>query len=53
MEVVEGNNKMLDLKEFNIIIIPMIERKHFYIIRFNLENRKVEVIDNMACNRGF
>ncbi|KAJ0770692.1 putative Ulp1 protease family catalytic domain, papain-like cysteine peptidase superfamily [Helianthus annuus] len=52
-EVVECNNNMLELKEFNIIIISVIKRKHFYIICFDLENAKVEVIDNMASNHGF
>ncbi|KAF5773800.1 hypothetical protein HanXRQr2_Chr13g0592731 [Helianthus annuus] len=44
---------MLELKEFNIIIIPMIERKHFYLICFDLENVKVKLIDNMVSNNGF
>ncbi|KAF5757138.1 putative Ulp1 protease family catalytic domain, papain-like cysteine peptidase superfamily [Helianthus annuus] len=52
-EVVECDIKMLELKKFNIIIIPMIERKHFYLICFDLENAKVEVIENMVSNSGF
>ncbi|MFS8001560.1 hypothetical protein Hanom_Chr13g01191761 [Helianthus anomalus] len=31
----------------------MIERKHFYLICFDLENAKVNVIDNMVSNSGF
>ncbi|MFS7888888.1 putative Ulp1 protease family catalytic domain, papain-like cysteine peptidase superfamily [Helianthus anomalus] len=52
-EVVESDNKFLELKEFNIIIIPMIENKHFYLICLDLENKRVKVIDNMVNNNGF
>ncbi|MFS8022162.1 putative Ulp1 protease family catalytic domain, papain-like cysteine peptidase superfamily [Helianthus anomalus] len=52
-EVVECDDKLLELRYFNIIIIPMIENKQFYLICFDLENAKVEVIDNMVSNFGF
>ncbi|MFS7928521.1 putative Ulp1 protease family catalytic domain, papain-like cysteine peptidase superfamily [Helianthus anomalus] len=48
----EGSG-LLDLKAFDIIINPMIENKHFYLICFDLETTKVEVIDNMRSNKGF
>lgn len=51
-EVLECDDKLMDLKAFNIIIIPMLENRHYYLICFDLENEKVEVIDNMVSNKG-
>ncbi|MFS7901927.1 putative Ulp1 protease family catalytic domain, papain-like cysteine peptidase superfamily [Helianthus anomalus] len=47
-EVVECDNEMLKLKAVNIIIVLMIEKNHFYLICFDLDNKTVEVIDNVA-----
>ncbi|MFS7962880.1 putative papain-like cysteine peptidase superfamily [Helianthus anomalus] len=46
-EVVEGDSELLKLRDFNIIIVPVIEKKHFYMICFDLDNATVEVVDNM------
>ncbi|MFS8008272.1 putative papain-like cysteine peptidase superfamily [Helianthus anomalus] len=52
-EVVECDNELLKLRDFNIIIVPMIEKKHFYMICFDLDNATVEVVDNMHDSFAF
>ncbi|MFS7989292.1 hypothetical protein Hanom_Chr11g01044991 [Helianthus anomalus] len=50
-EVFERDDTLLDLKAFNIIVVPMIEKAHFYLICMDLDTGDVKVIDNMDTNR--
>ncbi|MFS7920684.1 putative papain-like cysteine peptidase superfamily [Helianthus anomalus] len=51
--VVERDNELLKLRDFNIIIIPMIAKKHIYLTCFDLDNATVEVVNNMYNSLGF
>ncbi|XP_035840845.1 uncharacterized protein LOC118487994 [Helianthus annuus] len=50
-EVFERDDMLLDLRAFNIIVVPMIEKAHFYLICMDLDTGDVQVIDNMDSNR--
>ncbi|KAJ0582413.1 putative papain-like cysteine peptidase superfamily [Helianthus annuus] len=50
-EVFERDDTLLDLRAFNIIVVPMIEKAHFYLICMDLDTGDVQVTDNMDSNR--
>lgn len=45
--VVEGNEESLDLRKFDLVFFPILEKHHFYLIVFDLKNPSISVIDNM------
>ncbi|KAK9074975.1 hypothetical protein SSX86_003294 [Deinandra increscens subsp. villosa] len=45
--VLSWNKKLLDLKSFDTIVIPILENQHFYLVCFDLDAPGIAVIDNM------
>ncbi|KAL8225079.1 hypothetical protein R6Q57_017636 [Mikania cordata] len=45
--VLEGNEKLYDLKQFDVVLFPISEKRHFYLMSFDLKNPYIRLIDNM------
>ncbi|KAF5791525.1 putative Ulp1 protease family catalytic domain, papain-like cysteine peptidase superfamily [Helianthus annuus] len=42
-----------DLKAFRVVLIPIAENSHYYLICFDLKNSAIEVIDNIHETKSF
>ncbi|KAL8266932.1 hypothetical protein R6Q59_004276, partial [Mikania micrantha] len=54
--VLEGNEKLYDLKQFDVVMSPIFEKRHFFLMSFDLKNPSIRLIDNMhdsECIVGF
>ncbi|MFS8007399.1 putative papain-like cysteine peptidase superfamily [Helianthus anomalus] len=45
--VLERNADRLDLKSYDVVVIPILESHHYYLVCFDLREPSIEVIDNM------
>lgn len=45
--VLKGQDNKMDLQSTDILVIPVLERGHFYLVCFDLRKPALEVIDNM------
>ncbi|KAI3775811.1 hypothetical protein L1987_45565 [Smallanthus sonchifolius] len=52
LAVVEGFEVKLDLKSYDLVFYPVLEKHHFYLICFNLKFPAISVIDNMHPNES-
>ncbi|KAL8214314.1 hypothetical protein R6Q57_003763 [Mikania cordata] len=46
-EAVGRIENMRDLKSYDIVIIPILENNHFYVMAFDLKNLGIYLVDNM------
>ncbi|KAD6795553.1 hypothetical protein E3N88_06449 [Mikania micrantha] len=49
--VLEGNEKLYDLKQFDVVLFPIFEKRHFYLMSFDLKNPCIRLIDNMHASQ--
>ncbi|KAI3825563.1 hypothetical protein L1987_07054 [Smallanthus sonchifolius] len=47
---VKGDDKMADLKAFDMVLFPVLEFNHYYLLVFELKNTSISVIDN-SCDK--
>ncbi|KAI3794732.1 hypothetical protein L1987_37369 [Smallanthus sonchifolius] len=47
---VKGDDKMADLKAFDMVIFSVLEFNHYYLLVFELKNTSILVIDN-SCDK--
>ncbi|KAJ0554463.1 putative Ulp1 protease family catalytic domain, papain-like cysteine peptidase superfamily [Helianthus annuus] len=47
LAVVDGQLDKMDLTSYDVIIFPMFEHHHFYLVCFDMNCPAIEVIDNM------
>ena len=40
--------KLKSIKDFKIILVPILYIQHFFVISFNLEEKQIFIIDNSA-----
>ena len=40
--------KLKSIKDFKIILVPILHLEHFFVISFNLEEKQIFIIDNSA-----
>ncbi|KAJ0914859.1 hypothetical protein HanPSC8_Chr06g0243361 [Helianthus annuus] len=40
--------KLKSIKDFKIILVPILHIQHFFVISFNLEEKQIFIIDNSA-----
>ena len=40
--------KLKSIKDFKIILVPILYSQHFFVISFNLEEKQIFIIDNSA-----
>ncbi|KAL8224357.1 hypothetical protein R6Q57_019832 [Mikania cordata] len=45
--VLEGHEKLYDLKQFDVILFPIFEKRHSYLMSFDPKNPSIRLIDNM------
>ncbi|MFS7978260.1 hypothetical protein Hanom_Chr10g00913441 [Helianthus anomalus] len=43
-----GREQLLDLKEIDILFLPLVEGKHFHLVVFDLDIDDIYLIDHMA-----
>ncbi|KAD7477304.1 hypothetical protein E3N88_00440 [Mikania micrantha] len=48
LRVVGRNEKLLDLRKYDLIFFPIIEAGHFYLVVFDFKSVAVTIIDNMV-----
>ncbi|KAL8258449.1 hypothetical protein R6Q59_030490 [Mikania micrantha] len=48
LRVVGRNEKLLDLRKYDLIFFPIIETGHFYLVVFDFKSVAVTIIDNMV-----
>jgi len=48
IEVVERNQEKMTLREYTLILFPILERAHFYLLSFDLKTLAITAIDNMV-----
>jgi hypothetical protein len=59
LEIIQENIEGLikkeeaDLKNFQLVLIPIIENNHYYLVCFDLKNPAIEVIDNLQKSKSF
>ncbi|KAL8267992.1 hypothetical protein R6Q59_001790, partial [Mikania micrantha] len=54
--VLEGNEKLYDLKQFDVVMFPIFKKHHFFLMSFDMKNLSIRLIDNMhdsECIVGF
>jgi hypothetical protein len=42
-----NDHNLMDLKQFDIVLIPVIDKNHYYVICFDFKNSSISLIDNM------
>jgi len=47
LRVLQGNKDKVDLEAYDVVLIPILERNHFYLICFDFRKPSIQVIDNM------
>ncbi|KAI3801614.1 hypothetical protein L1987_29723 [Smallanthus sonchifolius] len=47
---VKGDDKMVDLKAFDMVLFLVLEFNHYYLLVFELKNTSISVIDN-SCDK--
>ncbi|KAM0016410.1 putative papain-like cysteine peptidase superfamily [Helianthus debilis subsp. tardiflorus] len=52
-ELLKGSEDKPNLKAFRVVLIPIAENGHYYLICFNLKNPAIEVIDNIHETKSF
>ncbi|KAK9049154.1 hypothetical protein SSX86_031879 [Deinandra increscens subsp. villosa] len=45
--VLEGRDDLMDMKCFELVVVPVFEKNHYYVVAFDMRCPSVEVIDNM------
>jgi hypothetical protein len=45
--VLEGKDELMDMKTFEIIVVPVIENNHYYLVVFDINATTISVIDNV------
>ncbi|KAI3687200.1 hypothetical protein L1987_80894 [Smallanthus sonchifolius] len=50
---VKGDDKMADLKAFDMVLFPVLEFNHYYLLVFELKNASISVIDNYCDKYPF
>ncbi|MFS7939405.1 putative papain-like cysteine peptidase superfamily [Helianthus anomalus] len=46
-KVLQGS-KIKSIKDFDIILVPILHQEHFYVMSFNLKEKKINIIDKSA-----
>ncbi|MFS7918504.1 putative Ulp1 protease family catalytic domain, papain-like cysteine peptidase superfamily [Helianthus anomalus] len=44
---------LLNLAGYTVIVFPILENNHFYLVSFDMENLAISVIDNMHASESF
>ncbi|MFS7971510.1 putative Ulp1 protease family catalytic domain, papain-like cysteine peptidase superfamily [Helianthus anomalus] len=52
-ELLKGSEDKPNLKAFRVVLIPIAENGHYYLICFDLKNPAIEVIDNIHETKSF
>ncbi|KAJ0493934.1 putative papain-like cysteine peptidase superfamily [Helianthus annuus] len=52
-ELLKGSEDKPNLKAFRVVLIPIVENGHYYLICFDLKNPAIEVIDNIHETKSF
>jgi hypothetical protein len=45
--VLEGKEELMDMKTFEIVVVPVIENNHYYLVVFDINETTISVIDNV------
>ncbi|MFS7899272.1 putative papain-like cysteine peptidase superfamily [Helianthus anomalus] len=45
-----GNTKLFDLRSFDMVLFPILEAGHYYLLAFEMKNPAITLIDNGAEN---
>ncbi|KAK9049314.1 hypothetical protein SSX86_031719 [Deinandra increscens subsp. villosa] len=45
--VLEDREDLMDMKCFDLVVVPVFENRHYYVVMFDMRNPSVEVVDNM------
>ncbi|KAJ0507106.1 putative papain-like cysteine peptidase superfamily [Helianthus annuus] len=43
-----GREHLLDLKDIDMLFVPLVEEKHFYLLVFDLEREHIYLVDHMS-----
>jgi hypothetical protein len=46
----DGHKELHDLKQVDLVMFPVLEKSHYYLVCFDLKNPNISVIDNMASS---
>ncbi|MFS7992680.1 putative papain-like cysteine peptidase superfamily [Helianthus anomalus] len=49
----KGEQKNRNIKEYELVFVPIIWKRHFYVVCFNLKHSRVDVSDNSAVEDTF
>lgn len=49
----EFEHGVMDLKTFDIVLFPIVEKDHYYLVCFDLKNPAIQVIDNIHESHSF
>ncbi|KAM0055375.1 putative papain-like cysteine peptidase superfamily [Helianthus debilis subsp. tardiflorus] len=52
-ELLKGSEDKPNLTAFRVVLIPIVENGHYYLICFDLKNPAIEVIDNIHETKSF
>ncbi|KAJ0591743.1 putative Ulp1 protease family catalytic domain, papain-like cysteine peptidase superfamily [Helianthus annuus] len=51
--VLNKDASLLKLTDYTVIVFPILENNHFYLISFDMEKLAISVIDNMQASESF
>lgn len=51
--ILKGTEFGGDLKNADLVLIPILEKNHYYLVCFDLQNLVIEVIDNIDESKSF
>ncbi|MFS7912147.1 putative Ulp1 protease family catalytic domain, papain-like cysteine peptidase superfamily [Helianthus anomalus] len=51
--VLNKDASLLKLTDYTVIVFPILENNHFYLISFDMEKLAISVIDNMHTSESF
>jgi hypothetical protein len=49
MNEVLRKEKVPDIKQFDLVLVPIVFSHHYYLLCFNIKDNMAAIIDNSAC----